>query len=170
MLNYDLVTSKACYRIPRRDDMPLLLRLAAKMASERKEAEDPQERMLRTVRELSRHPDRGAIFLFEKDQDLVGYCVLVNYWSSAHGGTVIRVEELFLDKGYRDAGIAEDFLALIAKVAPPGTRAIRLDSSPKDKLTLKICERAGFSVGTIRTMTLPTEQGSAKTDAIKTEA
>jgi GNAT superfamily N-acetyltransferase len=158
VLNYDLVTSKACYRLPRRDDMPILVRLAAQRAAERAVEGDAQDRMLQTVKELSRHPDRGTIFLFERGQDLVGYCILVNHWSNAEGGTVIRIDELYLDRDHRDSGIAEDFLELLAKVAPPGTRSIQVDASPKDKGMLAMCERAGFTAGNARTMTLRTLQ------------
>jgi GNAT superfamily N-acetyltransferase len=160
VLNYDLVTSKACYRLPRRDDMPILLRLAAQFANQRAAAQNPQERMLRTVRELSRHPDRGSIFLFEKGQNLVGYCVLVNHWSSEYGGTVVRIDELFLDPGHRGDGIAEDFLELLAKVAPPGTCAIEVDAA-MDKATVKLCERAGFEGRNAKIMTRRTEKDPA---------
>lgn len=160
MLNYDLVTSKACYRLPRRDDMPVLLRLAAQSAAGKEAAEDSRERMLRTVGELSRHPDRGSIFLFEKGQDLVGYCVLVNQWRSEYGAAVIKIDELFLDPGHRGDGIAEDFLELLAKVAPAGTCAIEVDAAA-DKATVKLCERAGFEGRTTRIMTRRTEQDPA---------
>ena len=163
MLNYDLVTSKACYRLPRRDDMPILLRLAAQFANERAAKQNPQERMLRTVRELSLHPDRGSIFLFEKGQDLVGYCVLVNQWSSKHGGTVVKIDELFLDPDHRGDGIAEDFLELLAKVAPPETYAIEVDAAA-DRATVKLCERAGFEGRNARIMTMRTEKDSASGD------
>ena len=143
MLNYDLVTSKACYRLPRRDDMPILLRLAERAGSERGAQPDAKDRMMRTVQELSRHPDRGSIFLIERGQDLVGYCVLVNAWSSQHGATVIRIDELFLERDHRAEGLAEDFLELLVKVAPAGTCAIELDTGG-EKETIKICQRAGF--------------------------
>jgi GNAT superfamily N-acetyltransferase len=143
MLNYDLVTSKACYRLPRRDDMPILLQLAAKAGGERGAQAGAQDRMTRTVQELSRHPDRGSVFLIERGQDLVGYIVLANQWSSEHGGTVIRIDELFLEHDHRGEGLAEDFLVLLVKVAPPGTCAIELDAA-RDKDAIKICHRAGF--------------------------
>jgi len=147
MLNYDLVTSKACYRLPRRDDMPILMQLAGRAGSERGAQSgtllDAKDRMMRTVQELSRHPDRGSIFLIERGQDLVGYCVLVNVWSSERGGTVIRIDQLFLERDHRGEGLAEDFLELLVKVAPSGTCAIELDAAG-DKDAVKICQRAGL--------------------------
>ena len=156
MLDYDLVTSKARYRLPGRDDMPALLRLAAQ-SSPHSSPEDSRDRMLRTVRELSRRPERGSIFLFERKEDVVGYCVLVTHWSSLYGGNVLRIEELFLDRDHREDGLAEDFLQLLAQVAPAGTCAIAMDASPSDKGTTAICARAGFESrnGRIMTRMLP---------------
>ena len=169
MLNYDLVTSKACYRLPRRDDMPILLRLAERCASERPAPAasaapavraGAKERMMRTVQELSRHPDRGTMFLIERGQDLVGYCVLVNLWSTELGGAVIRIDDLFLERDNRGQGIVEDFLELLVKVAPPGTCAIELDAAG-DKERIKLCERAGFHGRNTRVMSRPVGQDPA---------
>ena len=160
MLDYDLVTSKARYRLPGRDDMPALLRLAAQSSPD-SSPEDSRERMLRTVRELSRRPDRGSIFLFERKEDLVGYCVLVTHWSSLHGGNVLRIEELYLDREHREEGLAEDFLQLLAQVAPPGTCALALDASPSDKGTTAMCARAGFEPRNVRILTRMLHQDTA---------
>jgi GNAT superfamily N-acetyltransferase len=163
MLNYDLVTSKACYRLPRRDDMPALLRLAAQYDAERAEAWGSQERMLRTTRELLRHPDRGSIFLIERGQNLVGYCILVNQWSNRYGGLVLKIDELFLDARHRRDGIAEDFLDLLVKVAPPGTFAIEFNAIG-DKEIVRLCERAGFERRNGSVMTRRTAQEPAASD------
>ncbi|HYW83524.1 MAG TPA: GNAT family N-acetyltransferase [Spirochaetia bacterium] len=163
MLDYDLVTSKACYRLPRRDDMPVLLRLAAQSTAERTGRtpdEGSPERILQTVKELSRHPDRGTVFLFERGQDLVGYCILVTHWSNAYGGTVLRIDELFIDRDHRAEGIVEDFLELLARVAPPGTCAIQIDADAKDKWTAALCARAGFLADNARILTRRVQQGS----------
>ncbi len=160
MLDYDLVTSKASYRLPRRDDLPALLRLAAEFAAEGPPGDPSRNRMLATLKELSRHPDRGSIFLFERKQDPVGYCILVTHWSNAYGGTVLRIDELYLEPDHRDEGIAEDFLNLLARVAPPGTCAIQFDASTGDKRTITLCTRAGFEGRNGRIMTRLTEPGS----------
>jgi GNAT superfamily N-acetyltransferase len=161
MLDYDLVTSKASYRLPRRDDLPELLRLAAAFAAERPPGDASPDRMLATVQELSRHPDRGSIFLFERKQDCVGYCILVTHWSNAYGGTVLRIDELYIEPGHRGEGIAEDFLELLGRVAPPGTCAIQLDASVGDKGMITLCARAGFEAKNGRIMTRLTQQDSA---------
>ncbi len=156
MLNYDLVTSKARYRVPTRDDLPLLLRLAGECAAERSgEKQGAVDRILETVTQLSKRPDRGSIFLFERNQDLVGYCVLVTCWSNLHGGEILRVDELYLDRRHRDEGLVEDFLRLLAQVAPKGTTAILLEVPPRDRKAAALCADAGFTARDERVMILP---------------
>ena len=158
MRDYDLVTSKACYRLPRRDDVSVLLRLAAQHDAEHVGSSDSRERMLRTARELLRHPERGSIFLIERGQDLVGYCILVNQWTNRYGGIVLKIDEFFLDPRHRRDGIAEDFLELLVKVAPQGTCAIEVNAVD-DKETARFCERAGFERKNACVMTRRTGQG-----------
>ncbi len=153
MLNYDLVTSKARYRLPRRDDLPALLRLAAQSAAEGTgEKPGAVDQILKTVQQLSKRPDRGSIFLVERKEDLVGYFVLVTGWSNRHGGEVLRVDELYLDKRYRDEGLAEDFLRLLAQVAPKDTSAILLEVPLQDRKAAAVFTSAGFTAREEKTM------------------
>ncbi|HVP19924.1 MAG TPA: GNAT family N-acetyltransferase [Spirochaetia bacterium] len=145
MLNYDLVTSTARYRLPTRDDLPALFRLAGECALERSaEKQGAVDQIMRTVKQLSKRPDRGSIFLFERNEDLVGYCVLVTCWSNLHGGEVLRIDELYVERRHRDEGLVEDFLRLLGQVAPKGTSAILFDASARDRKTTAFCADAGF--------------------------
>jgi len=124
MLNYDLVTAKAAYRILKPADVPAFLALAAEF-----HGSDPaaRERMLSTVAHLARHKGSGSIFVIEREEDAVGYVILVGCWSVALGGMLLCLEELYVSPAHRGLGIATDFIGLLAKVAPAGTVAIRCD-------------------------------------------
>lgn len=162
MLNYDLVTSKARYRLPTRDDLPVLFRLAEDSAAERGvDTHRAVSRIMATVKQLSKRPDQGSIFLFERQEDLVGYCVLVTCWSSLHGGEVLRIDDLYVARGHRDEGLVEDFLHLLGQVAPKGTCAILLDASPKDRTVIAMCAGAGFEARESRSMIMRVEGAEA---------
>lgn len=140
MLDYDLVTAKAAYRILKPADVPALLALAAEFHGGDPAARD---RILSTVAELNRHRRSGSLFVIERGEDLAGYCILVNCWSSALGGTVLCIDEIYVSPAHRRRGIATDFIELLAKVAPEGTVAIRHDADGSRR-TLGWARRLGF--------------------------
>ncbi|HET6450782.1 MAG TPA: hypothetical protein VFI08_05700 [Spirochaetia bacterium] len=154
MLDYTLVSPKATYRILTPADMPLFLRM---VEAARAEAGGPRlfdpARVLATVKELQPAKGRGSIFVFERGQVLAGYGILVNCWSTAQCGMVIVVDELYVSPGQRDLGLAEDFLLLLAKVAPEGTTSIRIElppgrrhAAPYTAVGFKESERNTFSL------------------------
>ena len=169
MLNYDLVTSKARYRLPTRDDMPIFLRLVGRASAERAEdTEASAYRIRRTVRELSRRPDRGSIFLFEREEVILGYCILATGWSNAYGGEILRVDDLYMSADHRDEGIVEDFLELLCKVAPPGTCAILIEAPPGDRKAAALYSRAGFDARGERIMFKRIEESSPGSPGLDT--
>jgi hypothetical protein len=128
MLDYTLVSPKATYRPLTPADMPLFLRMAeaARVEKGGPGLFDPA-RILATVKELQPSKGRGSILVFERGQTLAGYCILVNCWSSEQCGTVLVADELYVAPGQRDQGLAEDFLLLLARVAPEGCTSIRIE-------------------------------------------
>jgi len=145
MFDYNLVSTKAVYRnfIPR--DLPDLLGLAARRAEEMKT--DPaaaREAVSSTVQEFSRHKGRGSVLLIDVEELPVGYCILCTGWSHALGGTVLRVQELYVSAGARGRGLEEDLLALLAEIAPSGAVALELGFPAADRRAEAAWRKAGF--------------------------
>jgi len=137
MLDYTLVSAKATYRLLTPRDLPIFLRLAQAAWSERQDVPpfDPQ-RVLATVKELQPARGKGSVYVFEREAKLAGFCYLVNRWSSAECGTVLVVDELYVEPSLRALDLAGDFLLLVAKVAPPGSTSVRVEitgSRPRDR-------------------------------------
>ena len=146
MLDYDLVTSTARYRLPTQDDIPAFVRLVKRFYAERSQAHRvTAESVTRTYLELLRHPERGSIFLFERGESLVGYCLLLVSWSNEHGGDIVTIDEIYIAPDHRGGGIARDFLGLLSQVAPRGTRAIRIRAPSKDRNAARFCTKTGFT-------------------------
>ena len=128
MLDYTLVTTKATYRLINPQDVPFFLKLVQAERRERRDAPPyDAQKVLATVKELQPARGRGSVYVFERDQKLVGYCILVNCWSSDQCGIVLVADELYVVPEQRAEEIAEDFLALLLKVAPEGTTSIRIE-------------------------------------------
>jgi hypothetical protein len=145
MLDYTLVTTKATYRLLTPQDVPYFLALVkAERAEKRDDPPFDADRILATVRELQPARGRGSVYVFEREQKLVGYCVLVNCWSSGQCGNVLVVDELYVVPGMRAEEIAADFLGLLLRVVPEGTTSIRIEV-PKGRRRAAAYAKLGFT-------------------------
>jgi hypothetical protein len=159
MLDYTLVTTKATYRLLTPQDIPFFLKLAQAEHAERREAPPfDAQKVLATVKELQPAWGRGSVYVFEREQKIVGYCFLVNCWSSDECGTVLVADDLYVVPEQREE-IAADFLTLLVKVAPAGTTSIRIEvpragrgsAAPFVKLGFRESGKSAFSMRTMRT-------------------
>lgn len=127
MLDYTLVSTKAIYRLLTPQDMPIFLKLVQAERTERRDAPPfDLNRVLLTIKELQPARGKGTVYVFEREQRLVGYCMLTSCWSSDQCGNVLVADELYVVPEMRVDGIAEDFLGLLLKVAPEGTTSVRV--------------------------------------------
>lgn len=78
--------------------------------------EDPEgklifdEKINRTFNELTKHPDNGTIMIIEADSKIIGYSILINFWSNEHGGNILDIDELYIKSNYRGKGIGSKFI------------------------------------------------------------
>ena len=144
MLDYTLVSTKATYRLLTPQDMPIFLKLVQAERAERRDATPfDLNRVLLTIKELQPARGKGTIYVFEREQRLVGYCMLTSCWSSDQCGNVLVADELYVVPEMRVDGIAEDFLGLLLKVAPEGTTSVRVEV-PKGRRNTAAFEKLGF--------------------------
>lgn len=145
MFDYNLVSTRAVYRICLPRDIPDLLRLALQRCQEQQA--DPalaRESIRLTLEELSRHKGRGSILLIDVEEEPVGYCILSNRWSHRHGGNMLCVDELYVAPGHEGLGLAQDLFDLLAEVAPAGSVAIQAELPGPGRRTASAWERMGF--------------------------
>lgn len=145
MLDYTLVSSRATYRMLQQPDVASFLSLVGARHRDDPPGWDlPQERVLATFRELQRNKDRGSLFVFEQGLVLVGYAILINFWSNRLGGIALVVDEMYVDPVRADPELPGDFLKLLAQVAPAEVRAIRVAADARDRRSLGELRQLGF--------------------------
>lgn len=144
MLDYNLVTSKATYRMVVKEDFPALRALVRGFYAETPYGRRAQGNIEATVRELELHREKGTVFIFERGERIVGYAIVINFWSNEFGGTMLSIDELYLLPEERRQGIAGDFIDLLAKVAPSDTVVMQLEADPSQKKLMRFYEKKGF--------------------------
>jgi len=106
-----------------------------------------------TIDRLLAEPSRGRVVLFEHDGRVVGYALVVPFWSNEFGGNVLLVDELLVEKEYRGRGVARAFFSFIAAATPFEAVALALEVSPENARARALYEAMGFRERHHRMMT-----------------
>ncbi len=102
------------------------------------------EKIRVTVDTLSHHPERGKILVFAAGEELVGYAILIYYWSNEYGGELVTIDELYVKESWRNRGIGTRFLESLVSEHAGGAKGIQLEVTPFNRRALAYYERRGF--------------------------
>lgn len=103
-----------------------------------------EDKINKTIQTLSNHPEKGSILIMEKEGAVIGYCILIHFWSNEYGGDIINIDELYIQKEYRNQGIGSHFMKHIIKTKPQKAVAIDLETTPKNKKARELYKKLGF--------------------------
>ena len=123
--------------------------------------EDPPQKPIdpdafgRTIHRFLDHPLTGQIILFWMNKEIVGYAIVVPYWSNELGGMLAFVDELYVLPQARRRGIASAFLKTIVEQRPFDAVAAMLEASPDNVRAKRLYSAMGFQKRKNETMVLP---------------
>lgn len=103
-----------------------------------------QEKIQHTIQSLQKYPEFGTIMVFERNKDIIGYAILVNFWSNEYGGNLLNIDELYITKEFRGMGIATAFLRHVMTNKPNNAIGLQLEVTPKNKRARKLYTSLGF--------------------------
>lgn len=108
----------------------------------------------KTLTFLDDSSDRGSIMVFEYKKNILGYAILIYFWSNEFGGNIIAIDELYVKKEYRSHGVASNFLTYLSEKKPADAVALQLEVNPKNKKARELYKRLGFKAHKNTTMDL----------------
>ncbi len=101
------------------------------------------ENINKTIQHLISHPDHGSFRSIYLNDVLIGYTILINYWSNEYGGTVVFIDELYIKPAFRNQGLGSQFLKLL-ELKFPHINTFALEVSPANKHALNLYFKNGF--------------------------
>ena len=110
------------------------------------EMEMTPKKIHQTFQEFTRLPEKGCIIVFDIDNAVVGYAILVFFWSNEFGGDVIEVDELFVQSDYRNRGIGKTFFQWLEETWHSKAVAFALQTTPTNERAIAFYQRMGFSL------------------------
>lgn len=98
----------------------------------------------RTIAEFTARPDKGAITIVRCGGRIVGYYILVYFWSNEYGGNIVHVDELFIKPRWRSKGLGAACLRHIAALPVKNLRGLHLETAPDNLRARAFYAREGF--------------------------
>ena len=117
------------------------------------------EQVRRTLLTLREEPWRGRAVLLDLGGQVVGYALLISFWSNELGGEVCDVDELFVAPEHRGRGYATSLFAALdrGELWPTPWVALALGTTPGNADARRLYKRLGFvSVGVSMVRRRPT--------------
>jgi GNAT superfamily N-acetyltransferase len=99
-----------------------------------------------TVQELIRHPEKGTISIFRVGEAVVGYSIVIYYWSNEFGGNIALIDECYVKPSWRDKGIGTSFIKYVSAAKAACLKGIGAEVTPVNKRAVAFYSRQGFTL------------------------
>jgi len=130
----------------RDEDLPELEQMILALYHEDPPGEEiTHHKIQRTVQELASHPDKGAITIVRVGDVVVGYAIVIYYWSNEYGGDIACIDELYVKPPWRDKGIGVSCLEHIASAKAGDLKGLQVEITPANTKALAYYSRQGFT-------------------------
>jgi len=111
--------------------------------------EDPEgiainsDKVHATFARCKAYPEKAKLIAIWHEKELVGYALVVFFWSNEFGGEILCLDELYIKKDFRCHGIGSSFIKDIPELFPE-TVAVHLEVAPSNKRAKSLYENLGF--------------------------
>jgi GNAT superfamily N-acetyltransferase len=92
------------------EDLPSLTELLMDLFAQESDFRPDYNAQMRGLRFLLEQPNRGRIFVLRSANRIIGMINLLFTISTAEGGFVILLEDLIIDRNFRDQGLGSELL------------------------------------------------------------
>jgi ribosomal protein S18 acetylase RimI-like enzyme len=104
------------------------------------------KKIKRTCHEFTVHPEKGAMIVFEFEKSIIGYAILFKGWSNEKSKDIIFIDELYVNKQFRNKGIGGNCIKYIIKTFKNKASALMLAVEPGNEKVEKLYKKIGFKL------------------------
>lgn len=104
--------------------------------------------VLRTLEVLRAEPSRGHAVVAELNGQIVGYALLIAFWSNELGGELCVVDEIYVLEAFRRRGLVTELITALRDSDTLWSReavAIGLEVSPSNAVARSLFQKLGFT-------------------------
>ena len=105
-------------------------------------------------RVLDHHENLWGYFIIRRDSEaVIGYSLITSYWCNEEGGTVLILDELYIDPDDRHQGYASEFMEWLQKEYKGQAVSITLEVLTSNQRAQNLYKKEGFEFDGFATMT-----------------
>ena len=106
------------------------------------------------LRMLDHHEDLAGYFIIRKDSsEVIGYALVTSYWCNEEGGTVLILDELYIDPDDRHQGYASSFIDWLQEEYKDKATSMTLEVLTSNVRAQNLYKKEGFTPDGFMTMT-----------------
>jgi len=89
-------------------------------------------------------PDQGQIVVFESKAIIIGYSILIFYWSNEYSGNVIVIDEIFVQEQYKEQGIPSHYSFWVEQSFSHSSAGMSMQVSHVNERAAKLYGELGY--------------------------
>ena len=97
-----------------------------------------------TYNALKASPKKGRLLVFEKADRLVGYAIIIFFWSNEFAGDIVEIDEILVTEDARGTGVGTAFFKWLTGEYRGRAMGWSLQVNPSNKGALRLYESLGF--------------------------
>ncbi|MDZ4834667.1 MAG: GNAT family N-acetyltransferase [Candidatus Melainabacteria bacterium] len=97
-----------------------------------------------TQKALKAGSKKGRLLIFERDGSIVGYAILIFFWSNEFAGDIVDVDEILVTRSARGSGVGTAFFSWLKREYKNQATGWSLQVKPTNKRAYKLYQAMGF--------------------------
>jgi ribosomal protein S18 acetylase RimI-like enzyme len=126
-------------------DLPQVQKLVDELYAQDPNTQGVTTDIKRTFFEFQSKPDKGQLIVCEEGGNVVGYCIIIFFWSNEYGGNVIDIDEICVEKEKRRSSLATDLINWLEQEFENDAVGFSLEIAHHNRPAQNLAQKLGFA-------------------------
>lgn len=97
-----------------------------------------------TYRHFFSYPEKGRLIVIQNGDQIIGYCIVVFFWSNEYQGNIIEIDEMYIGENYRGRGICAKLFEWLEQEFEADLAGFALQCSENNLAAMSATKKLGF--------------------------
>lgn len=125
-------------------DLPRVQQLVDQLYAADPNTQDVKADVRLTFFEFEKRPEKGQLLVFDDGENVVGYCIIIFFWSNEYGGNIIDIDEICIAEEKRRSSLATDLILWLEKTFASNAVGFSLEIAHHNLAAQNLARKMGF--------------------------